>query len=104
MPENARSTVTVLPLSPLRVAVTVLLPAASAIGLPVRLRVTVGSASLSVIVYVWAVVPPRLALLGFERATMMVSSSSSRASLTTVTAMFCDVTPAVKVSVPEARV
>ena len=50
MPEKARSTVTVWPDGAERVAVTVATPPASAIGLPLRLKVTVGAGSSSIMV------------------------------------------------------
>ena len=50
------------------------------------------------------VVPPRVAPTGSLRVTTTVSSASSRASFTTVNAMFLAVCPASKVRVPPARV
>ncbi len=94
MPLKARSTVTVRPLTADRVAVTVALPAASAMGEPVRLSVTVGLASSSVMVAVACWVPDSTPLVTLLMSTMMVSSSSSRASWTAVSVTVPVVDPA----------
>ena len=96
---KARLAVTVALLALDRVAVTVATPAASAIGLPERLRVTKGS--LSKIVYVWTVFAPRPAFTGVSRVTWIVSSGSFRLSFTTVIETFLERSPGLKVHVPE---
>ena len=63
-----------------------------------------GWLSLSWMVYVCTVVPPRVAPSGLLRVTWKVSSTSLRASLITVDRMFFVVCPAVKDRVPEGRV
>ncbi len=87
MPLKARSTVTVWPLAALRVAVTVALPAASAMGLPARLSVTVGVGSSSVIEAVTCCVPDSAPLVTASMSTMIVSAGSSNVSCTAVSVM-----------------
>src|SRR5216117_2616969 len=98
VPEKARLTVTGCPETADRVAVTVATPPASAIGLPLRLRVTVGGRSSSVMVHV-PVAVARVALAGLERLTVKVSFNSSKLSglIWTVKVLF--VSPGLKVRV-----
>src|SRR2546426_7702870 len=98
VPEKARLTVTVLADGQPRVAVTVATPPASAIGLPLRLKVTVGGPSSSMIVPV-PVALERVALDGLERLTVKVSSFSSRMSPLTETVIDLVVSPGLKVRV-----
>ena len=86
------------------VAVIVLTAVASAMVAVSTPILTVGASSLSVMVYVSAVLAPNDEFVGLEIVTMIVSSASSRVSLTTVTAMLVVVDPAVIVAVPEAKV
>ena len=79
-------------------AVTVATPPASAIGLPVRLRVTAGGASSSVIVPV-PVAVAIVALVALEILTRKVSSNSSTRSPLTTTVIVLLVCPGLKVSV-----
>ena len=81
-----------------RVAVTVAIPPASAMGLPVRFKVTAGGGSLSVIVPVPVAVAME-ALVGLERLTEKVSFASSRTSPFTRTVKVLVVSPGLKVSV-----
>ena len=86
VPEKARLTVTVWAEGHPSVAVTVATPPASAMGLPLRVRVTVGGPSSSMIVPV-PVAVERVALVGLERLTVKASSFSSTMSPLTGTVM-----------------
>ena len=79
VPDRTRLIVTVCPDTSERVAVTVATPPASSMGLPLRLKVTVGGRSSSVIVQV-PVGVAMVALAGLERLMVKVSFSSSRLS------------------------
>src|SRR5438876_9677057 len=79
VPEKARLTVTAWPEISERVAVTVATPPASAMGLPLRLNVTVGGGSSSRMVPVPVAVVV-VVLIGWERLSVKVSSTSSRLS------------------------
>ena len=52
----------------------------------------------------WVEIGSTVALLGLDSVISMVSSFSSRASLTTAMLMFLLVTPGAKVSVPPGKV
>ena len=60
-----------------------------------RSKAATGGASLSSMVYVWVVTPPRVALPGPLRVTSRVSAGSSRSSSATVTEMVSAVSPGV---------
>ena len=98
VPEKARLTVTDWPETADRVAVTVATPPASAMGLPLRLRVTEGGASSSMMVPV-PVAVVIVALTGLERLTVKVSFNSLRVSPCTWTLTVLLVSPGLKVSV-----
>ena len=98
VPENARSTVTGWADGQVRVAVTVATPPASAMGLPLRLKVTLGGPSSSMIVPV-PVAVERMALAGLERLTAKVSFNSSTRSPLTETLTVLLVSPGLKVRV-----
>src|SRR5436309_16137766 len=98
MPEKAKLTVTVWADGQPRVAVTVATPPASAMGLPVRLKVTVGGRSSSVMVPV-PVGVAIVALVGLERLTVKVSFGSSRLSGLILTVKVSVVSPGLKVRV-----
>ncbi len=94
MPLKARSTVTSRPLAALRVAVTVAEPAASARGLPLRLSVTVGGASSSVIEAVTCCVPDSSPFVTPLMSTMIVSVFSSSVSWAAVRLTLPELEPA----------
>ena len=96
VPEKARLTVTVCADTSDKEAVTVATPPSSAIGLPLRLKMTVGGRSSSVMVPV-PLATARVALTGLERLTVNVSFASSRTSPLTTTAMVFVVSPGLKV-------
>ena len=98
VPEKARLTVTVWPDKADRVAVTVATPPASAMGLPVKLKVTVGGRSSSVMVQV-PIGVAMVALAGFERLTVKVSFGSSRLSGLIWTVKVLVVSPGLKIRV-----
>src|SRR6266536_119495 len=98
VPEKARLTVTVWPDTADRVAVTVATPPASDMGLPVKLKVTVGAGSSSMMVHVPTEVAI-VALVGLERSTVKVSSGSSRLSGLILTVKVLVVSPGLKVTV-----
>src|SRR5438876_751139 len=98
VPEKARLTVTGCPETADRVAVRVATPSASDMGLPLRLKLTVGGRSSSIIVPV-PVAVVIVALVGFERLTVNVSFGSSRVSPFTWTVMVLVVSPALKIRV-----
>src|SRR5438034_1484179 len=98
VPEKARLTVSGCPETADRVAVRVAVPPASAMGLPLRLRVTEGGESSSMMVPV-PVAGVMVALVGFERLTVNVSFGSSRVSPFTWTVMVLVVSPALKIRV-----
>ena len=79
-------------------------PPASYIGLPLRLKLTEGGESLSIMVRVWVVIEPKLALIGFDRVTRMVSLGSFKASSTMSMEMLRVVTPGAKLRVPGSTV
>ena len=99
LPEKAKLTVTVRDEAADSVAVTEATPPASAIGLPVRPKVTVGAGSSSMMVPV-PVAVVIVALIGLERLRVKVSSSSSRVSPLAWTLMVCVVWPGLKVRRP----
>ena len=69
------------------------------------LKSTTGVLSLSLIVYVWTLSLPNVALLGFDKVTITVSFGSSSESLTILAIVIVPlVLPALIVSVPFARV
>ena len=71
----------------------------------VALKSTTGVLSLSLIVYVWTLSLPNVALLGFDKVTITVSFGSSSVSLTMLAMVIVpDVDPALIVSVPLAKV
>ena len=98
VPEKARLTVTDCPETADRVAVTVATPPASDMGLPLRLKLTVGGRSSSIIVPV-PVALVIVALTGLERLTVKVSLGSLRVSPLTWTVTVLLVSPGLKVSV-----
>src|SRR5206468_8232609 len=98
VPEKAKLTVTDWPERADRVAVTVATPPASDMGLPLRLKLTVGGRSSSIIVPVPLAVVI-VALTGFERLTVKVSFNSLRVSPLTWTLKVLLVSPGLKVSV-----
>ena len=97
VPEKARLTVTDWPERADRVAVTVATPPASAMGLPLRLKLTVGGRSSSIIVPVPAGVVI-VALTGLVRLTVNVSFDSLRVSPLTWTVTVLLVSPGLKAS------
>ena len=71
----------------------------------VNSKSTTGALSLSVMVKVWTLSLPNVALLGFDKVTITVSFASSRESSTMLAMVIVpDVDPAFIVSVPLARV
>ena|SRR5437867_6732638 len=98
VPEKARLTVTICPEMAERVAVTVATPPASAMGVPLKLKVTVGGKSSSVMVQVPAGVVI-VALVGLERLTVNVSFASSVRSGLIWTLKVLVVSPGLKVRV-----
>ena len=63
-----------------------------------RSNSTVGYTSVSLIVEVWTVLAPSVALLGLLSVTSTVSSDSTNPSSTTVMTMSCCVTPGLNVN------
>ena len=71
----------------------------------VALKSTTGVLSLSLIVYVWTLSLPNVALLGFDKVTITVSFGSSSESLTMLAIVIVPlVLPALIVRVPLAKV
>ena len=71
----------------------------------VALKSTTGVLSLSLIVYVWTLSLPNVALLGFDKVTITVSFGSSSESLTILAIVIVPlVLPALIVRVPLAKV
>jgi hypothetical protein len=67
---------------------------------PANPTVIAGLGSLSVIVYVWVIVDPKIAPFGLESVTAMVSLASGTMSSMTVIGIVCEVTPGSNCSTP----
>ena len=89
-----KGTVTFWPETAESCTVAVSVPTLSAPLWLAMVNCTVGAASLSVIVAVWTVVAPAVALVGAPIVTTTVSSASSRASSTTAMLIVPVVAPA----------